>query len=218
MAEERHQLRNGDLLLFRGTRPFSRAVQIWTRSPYSHVGVVCESYCGTRKRLDVLEAMEGTGIRQYPLTKYLETPHQMVDLFRVDTPTISGDAMVDFILDRRGTGYAWRQLLRSFVTFPLAELFGRADQVESERRFCSYLVAEALLAAGYAPKNPEAFVPHTIAPGDLTRIPGINFAGRLSLDPVPTIRRRRDIARGHGAAQAANAAIVLSTGCAPFAC
>jgi hypothetical protein len=68
-ADLRPQLQSGDLLFCAGRYPVSKAIQMATRSPWSHVGIIFHSSSIDRKLL--LESVEDAGVRMAPLTKYL---------------------------------------------------------------------------------------------------------------------------------------------------
>ena len=68
-AEVRPRLKSGDLLFAAGRYMLSRAVQVATRSPWSHAGIIFHVDTFDRKLL--LESVEDAGVRMAPLTKYL---------------------------------------------------------------------------------------------------------------------------------------------------
>lgn len=64
----RRRLRDGDILLCSGRGTFSKLIQKFTKSKWSHVGFLLWS-----KRFDrllVLESMESQGVRSMPLSSY----------------------------------------------------------------------------------------------------------------------------------------------------
>jgi len=176
-----HLIEPGDVLLFRGGLLHSRVIQRWTRSVYSHVGIVHRPTTAGRSCLDVLEATEGYGIRTFPLRQYLERG-DAVDWFAITDRTINRDAVVRWCWDRRGYGYASpRQLLRSFVTVPLLESLGLPTRIDRRRRFCSWLAAEALQAGGYRPPAADELVPELTSPGGVALFTCLQRRGPLRL-------------------------------------
>ena len=65
----RDDIQNGDVLAFGYVRNsfFSQLISLWTRSRVSHVGIAIRFY----GRLCVIEALEGRGVRVFPLSKLL---------------------------------------------------------------------------------------------------------------------------------------------------
>jgi len=69
----RDDLRTGDLVFCSGSYFFSRAIQQFTRSIWSHVGVIYKD--PTLQRVFVLESETLIGVRLAPLSKYLADYH-----------------------------------------------------------------------------------------------------------------------------------------------
>jgi hypothetical protein len=171
----------GDVLLFRGRALHSRIIQRWTRSVYSHVGIAHRPVSAGMASLDVLEALEGRGVRTFPLRKYLSRGHA-VDWYSITDPRLERDAVVRWLWERRGNRYAsYRQILRSFVTTPLLEGLGLPTRIDHEQRFCSFIVAEALLSAGYEPDPHAPLMPELTAPGGIARFNCLQMRGPLVL-------------------------------------
>lgn len=175
------QILPGDILLFRGRLLHSRVISRWTRSVYSHVGIAhrpCSAGCTS---LDVLEAREGSGVVTLPLRTYLEQGVE-VDWYRIGDPSINRQAVVRWAWHRRGHRYAsYRQILRSFVTLPIAEFFGLDTQIDRGRWFCSWFAAEALAAGGWNPAGDDATPAHLTSPGAVSLFPCLHRQGPLTL-------------------------------------
>jgi len=69
----REVLQTGDLVFCSGSYLFSRAIQRFTRSVWSHVGMVYRDE--QLQRVFVLESETGIGVRLAPLSKYLRDYH-----------------------------------------------------------------------------------------------------------------------------------------------
>jgi Permuted papain-like amidase enzyme, YaeF/YiiX, C92 family len=65
----RKLIRTGDILLAQGRRPFSKLIQKFTKSVWSHVGIF--AWLSDFDRLLVLESVESQGVRAMPFSKYL---------------------------------------------------------------------------------------------------------------------------------------------------
>jgi cell wall-associated NlpC family hydrolase len=69
----RDVLQTGDLVFCSGSYLFSRAIQRFTQSVWSHVGIVYRDE--QLQRVFVLESETGIGVRLAPLSKYLRDYH-----------------------------------------------------------------------------------------------------------------------------------------------
>jgi uncharacterized protein YycO len=142
-ADERGQLRTGDVLLFRGRGPMSMLIRYLTHSPYSHVALVFRF----EGRVYCLEAV-GVGVRLCLMSEALERYHGGIDHF--DVPGATEE-------QRHGAlSYAFQQLGKLYDRpglwrFLFAILFGRKPRVrEDQAWFCSELVASAYRKHGLA--------------------------------------------------------------------
>ena len=65
------RIESGDVLLFRGRTIWSWLIQLWTDSDYSHAAMLLWMDCEGVRRLYVVEAKEGIGVRAIQLDKYM---------------------------------------------------------------------------------------------------------------------------------------------------
>lgn len=119
------------ILLFKGGDPISWVVQMQTRSPYSHVGLL--DTCGRC----VIEAYPGTGVRRRILS--------LDDEARIDAYDVAGlteqgyKQALAFAKSQLGKKYDWRGVLRFVDKLPARE---------NDKWFCSELVHKSLSTAG----------------------------------------------------------------------
>lgn len=180
LADVQSQILPGDVLLFRGRLLHSRVISRWTRSVYSHCGIAHRPASAGETSLDVLEAREGSGVITFPLATYIESGVE-VDWYRIGDPHIDRDAVVRWAWLRRGNRYAsYRQILRSFVTLPIAEFFGLDTQIDKGRWFCSWFAAEALMAGGWRPAQDDHTPTHLTSPGGVSLFPCLHRQGPLT--------------------------------------
>lgn len=182
LGDVEHLIKPGDLFLFRGRLLHSRIIQRWTRSVYSHVGIAHRPCTAGQDCLDVLEAREGSGVVTQPLRSYLERGDR-VDWFSVTDDTISRADVVLWAWERRGKRYAsYQQLMRSFVTLPVAQLLGLDTKIDDGRWFCSFFAAEALQAGGWVPPGDEDMPVRLMSPGAVSLFPCLQRQGPLRLE------------------------------------
>lgn len=179
--EVRDQIRNGDVLLFRGSFLHSRVIQRWTRSVYSHVGLALWISTDGVRRLTVIEAREGSGVRLFPLSEYLARGDH-VDWFAITEDSINREKVVGWAMARLGRDYAsaW-QLLRSFgfISKRLANWLGIPTKVDQERWFCSWFAAHALRDGGWTPPPSDLIPPELHTPGDIALFTCLQRRGKL---------------------------------------
>lgn len=183
-AHVRSEIATGDLLLFRGRHPISRVIQWRTKSVFSHVGIAVWVQIENTKRLGVLEAKEGWGVRLYPLSQCLEIGDH-VDWFRVVDSSIDSTVAAGWAMEQWGKQYAslW-QFIRSFGLFGLSKRLLDAlripTKVDHDRWFCSCFAAQFLLAGGWHPD--EDVDPSLTPPGDVALFPCLHRRGVLTLE------------------------------------
>ncbi len=68
--DARQDIRNGDMLMARGSYMFSKPIQKATNSYWSHVEFVMR--LDEIDRVMVLESIEGKGVRTVPLSEYVK--------------------------------------------------------------------------------------------------------------------------------------------------
>ena len=133
----------GDVLLFRGRGLMSRAICFFTRSPYSHVGLVHLQH----GRVYSLEAV-GAGVRLILMSEVMRRYHGGIDYYEVKRATPEQrEGAVAFCFQQLGKLYDRPGILR----FLVAILFNRKPTArEDQAWFCSELVAAAYRSQGLA--------------------------------------------------------------------
>lgn len=172
----RGEIQQGDLLFFRGSGWLpSRLIRLFTTSVYSHVGIMVVLSAGEYSDLWVVEAV-WPRVRLYPLRRTLENKTR-VDWFQVVDPAVDRHAVVVYGLERVGRRYAsFRQFVRSWGC-SAGRLLGWKADVDQERDFCSELVAEAFLRAGYVDDREPALT----SPGAVALYTCLRRRGTLTL-------------------------------------
>lgn len=110
----RDALKDGDVLLFRGTRGIVGAVIRWaTRSRYSHAGLAVWVEVGGARRLMVAESRELRGCRVVPLSAAVAGA--VVDVYRPRSWLADGldlERVLGAALERLGGAYGWGAILK----------------------------------------------------------------------------------------------------------
>ena len=173
----RSLIQSGDVIAFETSRwsLFSQLISLWTRSRYSHVGIVMKVH----GRLAVIEALEGVGVRIHPLSRLVTT--RRLDWFKLDRDQVNRIALVGDALSHWGQRYAspW-QFIRSFsvITKRILDKWGLPNDVNTERFFCSEFVMHAMRRGGYQGDAPASA---RTTPDDITRLPCLTRQGSLEV-------------------------------------
>lgn len=144
--EYRAQMRNGDILLFKGKGWLSEIIKWKTGSAYSHAGLV--AWWGDR--LMVLEAV-GAGVRATPISYNLKKYKGGIDYFRSseEISEVVRSGMLSFAQKQLGKEYDLGRLFGFFIKLmrnqPLQET---ETATVPSTFFCSEYVAEVYEQAG----------------------------------------------------------------------
>jgi cell wall-associated NlpC family hydrolase len=174
----RTEIRSGDLAFCSGSYVFSKFIQRFTGSVWSHVGLIYRD--DHLRRVFLLESEVGIGVRLVPISKYLRDYHgrrrpyrgQMV-IARVN-PAL-GDEQV-----RDAVSYGMDLLTKPYDNFEIlriaARIAFRVGKRTQDRKFiCSELVDECYRAAGVKFKRRDNF----ISPDDIWRDAVVSKVARI---------------------------------------
>jgi cell wall-associated NlpC family hydrolase len=174
----RSELRSGDLVFCSGSYVFSGVIQRFTKSVWSHVGIVYRD--DHLQRLFILESETGIGVRLVPISKYLRDYHGrrrpyrgQIVIGRVNPEP--GDEPV-----RRAVSFGMDLLTKPYDNFEIlriaARIAFRVGRRTQDRKFiCSELVDECYRAAGVKFRRRDNY----ISPDDIWRDPGVAMLARV---------------------------------------
>jgi uncharacterized protein YycO len=146
----RDQLRTGDLVFCSGTYFFSRTIQWFTKSVWSHVGIIYRD--DNLQRIFVLESETAIGVRLAPLSKYLcnyhgrNKPYKGRIVIGRLAPQPAEEQLkraISFGMDELTRPYDNREILRIAMRI----LFRRCRKNRDRKYICSELVYEAFRKA-----------------------------------------------------------------------
>lgn len=177
----------GDVFSFRRSPTlFGRLIRAVTQSSVSHVGFAIWLQSQAYRRLYICEALEGHGVRLYPMSRCVEECARtgcIVDWHAFDGNAEQRAVIADFCESSVGKRYAspW-QFVRSFglISRWLGRRFGWPVDLDPERFFCSEFVATALAAVGCFPDEPDTPDPAAMAPGWIDLYPCLHHEGALT--------------------------------------
>lgn len=124
----RADIKSGDLLAWEGRSIFALAIQLWTRSPITHVGIAWVHH----GRVFVLEAREHKGVVLSALSRRGNFMH-------IPTNGTWTDEIEAKALNNMGVPYSWKDILAIMFRRPLT----------AKGYICSEYAAEILLEMSY---------------------------------------------------------------------
>ena len=159
--EVRDQLRTGDLVFCSGSYFFSGLIQRFTRSVWSHVGILYKD--DTLQRVFVLESETMIGVRLAPVSKYLRDYHGRNRPYRGNIVVARVQPDVDVAAVRRAISYGMDELTKPYDNFEIVRiafriLFRVSRRTRDRKYICSELVYDCFRKAGVHFKLNDEFV------------------------------------------------------------
>ena len=162
----RAQLRTGDIVFCSGTYFFSRTIQWFTKSVWSHVGIIYRD--DHLQRIFVLESETVIGVRLAPLSKYLHDYHGRNKPYKGRIVIARLTPAPDDEKLKTAISFGMDELTRPYDNWEICRiamriLFRRGRKVRDRKYICSELVYEAFRKADVAFK----FRRNSISPDDI---------------------------------------------------
>lgn len=162
----RAQLRTGDIVFCSGTYFFSRTIQWFTRSVWSHVGIIYRD--DNLQRIFVLESETVIGVRLAPLSKYLHDYHGRNKPYKGRIVIARLTPAPDDEKLKTAISFGMDELTRPYDNWEICRiamriLFRRGRKVRDRKYICSELVYEAFRKADVA----FEFRRNSISPDDI---------------------------------------------------
>lgn len=174
----RDQLQTGDIVFCSGTYFFSKSIQWFTKSVWSHVGIIYRD--DNLLRIFVLESETAIGVRLVPLSKYLRDYHGRnkpykgrIVIGRI-APAADGEKVkkaISFGMDELTRPYDNWEIMRIAMRI----LFGRGRKDRDRKYICSELVYEAFRKADIA----FTFNRNSISPDDIWKDARVEMKFRI---------------------------------------
>lgn len=174
----RDQLQTGDLVFCSGTYLFSKSIQWFTKSVWSHVGIIYRD--DNLRRIFILESEIAIGVRLVPLSKYLrdyhgrKKPYQGRIVIGRIVPAADGEKVkkaISFGMDELTRPYDNWEIMRIAMRI----LFRRGRKNRDRRYICSELVYEAFRKADIAFR----FNRNSISPDDIWKDARVEMQFRI---------------------------------------
>ena len=147
----RKELQTGDLVFCSGSYFFSQAIQKFTRSVWSHVGVIYRD--PTLKRVFILESETLIGVRLAPLSKYLRDYHGKNNPYKGDMIIARVRPEIDQVKLNEAISFGMDELTKPYdkleiVRIGLRILFKVSRRTRDRKYICSELVYECYNSVG----------------------------------------------------------------------
>jgi len=174
----RRELRSGDLVFCSGSYLFSGLIQRFTRSVWSHVGVVYRDE--NLQRVFILESETGVGVRLVPISKYLRDYHGRRRPYRGQVVVARVNPEPGDDKARQAISYGMDLLTKPYDNFEILRIAARiafriGRRIRDRKFICSELVDECYRAAGVRFVRSDNY----ISPQDIWRDPSVKLFARV---------------------------------------
>ena len=147
----REDLQTGDLVFCSGSYFFSKAIQRFTHSVWSHVGMIYKD--PTLERVFVLESETLIGVRLAPLSKYLRDYHGKNRPYKGNIVVAGGLPPIDKNKLNHAISYGMDELTKPYDNFEIVRigfriLFRVTRRTRDRKYICSELVYDCFEGIG----------------------------------------------------------------------
>ena len=157
----RDSLQTGDLVFCSGSYFFSKAIQKFTRSVWSHVGMIYRD--PTLQRIFILESETMIGVRLAPLSKYLRDYHGKNRSYQGHIVIAKINPEVDVDKLNKAISYGMDELTKPYDNFEIVRigfriLFNISRRTRDRKYICSELVYDCFHHIGVPFHLPNEYV------------------------------------------------------------
>ncbi len=150
-SEMRETLRTGDMVFCSGTYFFSNAIRWFTKSVWSHIGIIYRD--DALERIFILESETFVGVRLAPLSKYLRDYHGRNKPYRGRMFIARLEPEVSQEIHRKAVSMGMDELTKPYDNLEIFRiairiLFKLGRRNRDRKYICSELVYEAFRKAG----------------------------------------------------------------------
>ncbi|HRG79249.1 MAG TPA: YiiX/YebB-like N1pC/P60 family cysteine hydrolase, partial [Cyclobacteriaceae bacterium] len=147
----RNSLKTGDLIFCSGNYTFSKIIQRFTKSVWSHVGIVY--YDTGMDRMLILESEKLYGVRLAPLSKYIKDYHGKNKPYKGVIAVARLEPELDVEVIKKGIGFGMDELTKPYDDWEILRiafriLFKVGRRVRDRKYICSELVQACYHQAG----------------------------------------------------------------------
>jgi Permuted papain-like amidase enzyme, YaeF/YiiX, C92 family len=174
----RADLRTGDLMFCSGSYFFSGLIQRFTRSVWSHVGIIYND--PNLQRIFVLESETAIGVRLAPMSKYLRDYHGRNRPYRGQIVVARVQPDVDPQGIKLAISFGMDELTKPYDNFEIlriaTRILFRIGRRRRDRKYiCSELVFDCFRQAGVSFKLDDNYV----SPNDIWKDKAVQWQHRI---------------------------------------
>lgn len=149
--EIRNNLKTGDLVFCSGDYTFSKLIQYFTKSVWSHVGIIY--YDTALDRMLILESEKLYGVRFAPLSKYIKDYHGKNKPYKGKIMIARLEPEITMEEISKGLRFGIDELTKPYddweiVRIAMRILFKKGKRVKDRKYICSELVQACYQQAG----------------------------------------------------------------------
>lgn len=189
-SEIRKELKSGDMVLFSGGGFVSRMIQMFTRSPYSHVGLVIKDdwwdmlllwESTTLSKIKTVHGNVRQGVAIRPLSEVVENYDGQVAVRQLTFPLTDAQELTISELRQEFKGREYEQN-KSELFKSAYDFIGGKNEEDLSSLFCSELVAEAYQRVLFLPESKPS---NEYTPADLADVAlDIRWNRLLNVRPI----------------------------------
>lgn len=147
----RSELKTGDVVFCSGNYLFSKIIQKFTKSTWSHVGIIYRDE--QLDRILILESEKLIGVRFAPLSKYIKDYHGKNKPYKGQIAIARLNTLLDQELLKKGIRFGMDELTKPYdnyeiIRIALRILFNKGKREKDRKYICSELVYECYKKAG----------------------------------------------------------------------
>lgn len=171
----RNELQTGDLIFCSGNYFFSKLIQKFTKSVWSHVGIIYKDE--KLDRILVLESEKLYGVRLAPLSKYVKDYHGKNKPYKGKVIIARVNATTDY---KQAISFGMDELTKPYdnvevIRIAIRVLFGITRRETNRNYICSELVQECFKKENIIFKDNDT----KISPDDIWKDERVNMLYRL---------------------------------------
>lgn len=189
-------LKEGDILLFRGTGLISYFIQRVGRGPYSHVGIASSYRPNGKVIWECVEFREWKGGRAINLERYVDQNSGLIDVYRAESRRevpvyregrvytkniyFNGRDVTEVMRKLTGLPYGWHRIWSIMqIKIPVLRMFGSLEKIYDDTMkelvypVCSTAISHAFAKYGYdlTPNRSDEYM----EPSDISRSSSLHY-------------------------------------------
>lgn len=174
----RSSLKTGDLVFCSGNYYFSKVIQYFTKSVWSHVGVIYKDE--QLGRVLILESEVGIGVRLAPVSKYLKDYHGRNKPYKGNIVVANINPPVDVKQVNNAISFGLDELTKPYDNFEILRIMVRIlFRITRRTRDRKYICSELIDACYHKAGLKFSIFDNYISPYDIWRDSKVEMVARI---------------------------------------